>query len=84
MLQVPKSISLETWVAFGSLNLKPEHIKVTLVHQEKKKFVIKTWPQTRGLLNIKMVLLLIITNGLDIPSTDVNMTNFWKQEALMS
>ena len=62
MLAVPKFISLETWVAFGSLNLKPEHIKVTLVRQEKKISIIKTLPQTRGLLNIKTVLFGLVNN----------------------
>ena len=36
ILGVAKTVSLETWVAFRSLNLKPEHTRVILVGQGNK------------------------------------------------
>lgn len=55
ILDVPKIVSLETRVAFTCkccLTLKPEYIKVSW-GSGKRISIIKTLPQTRGLLDLK-------------------------------
>lgn len=60
-LSITKSLGLETWVAFKSLNIKPEWFRAKLVGQEMN-FCQKVLPYTRGTPAMKTLPLYSVSN----------------------